>query len=246
MRKRLKTVCLVWALLGTAFAVWLAHSYQAQGFDRTILENSPDVKVSVSDETLTFTPTKSFRKVFVFFPGALVDPEAYAPLCRQIAEHGIEAIIVKMPRRMAEQGYNKPATITIFSDPSKRYFLAGHSKGAAMAARFVHENLAHVDGLILMGTTHPKDFSLTALKIPVLKIYGLNDGVAKPEDVEAGKSRLPPQTIYLPIVGGNHSQFGYYGFQLGDHRADISRKRQQQIILDGIISLMQAEHGPDM
>lgn len=246
MRKRLKIVCLVWTLLGTAFVAWLALSYRAQGFGTAILESSPAVTVNASDATLAFTPTKPFRKVFVFFPGALVAPEAYAPMCRQIAEHGIQAIIVKMPRRMAEQGYNKPATIALFSDPAKQYFLAGHSKGGAMAARFVYEHWAHIDGLILMGTTHPRDYTLSDLKIPVLKIYGLNDGVAKLEDVEAGKSRLPPQTIYLPIVGGNHSQFGYYGFQLGDHRADISREKQQQIMLEGIISLMQAEHGPDM
>lgn len=114
-----------------------------------------------------------------------------------------------------------------------------------MAARFVYEKLAKVDGLILMGTTHPKDFDLSGLAMPVMKIYGLNDGVANPKDVEAGKARLPPKTVFLPIVGGNHSQFGYYGFQLDDHKASISRNKQQQIILHGVISMMKSTPPPE-
>ena len=30
----------------------------------------------------------------------------------------------------------------------------------------------------------------------------------------------------MRIDGANHSQFGHYGFQLGDKRADISRAQQ--------------------
>jgi len=45
---------------------------------------------------------------------------------------------------------------------------------------------------------------------------------------------LPADTVFVPIQGGNHTQFGYYGngteLQKGDNPADISRDAQQQIV----------------
>ena len=34
---------------------------------------------------------------FIFFPGGMVQPEAYAPMSRAIAEHGFNVFIVKLP-----------------------------------------------------------------------------------------------------------------------------------------------------
>lgn len=104
-----------------------------------------------------------------------------------------------------------------------------------MAAQFAYENPGLIDRLILMGTTHPRDFSIAGLKIPVMKLFGSNDGVADVKGVNDNKSNLPPLTKYILIKGGNHSQFGYYGFQFGDDKAEISREKQQQIILDNIL-----------
>jgi hypothetical protein len=38
---------------------------------------------------------------------------------------------------------------------------------------------------------------------------------------------LPQSTKEIVIQGGNHSQFGNYGFQKGDHKASISYNEQQ-------------------
>jgi hypothetical protein len=40
------------------------------------------------------------------------------------------------------------------------------------------------------------------------------------------------------IDGGNHSQFGYYGFQLGDHRATVSRAEQQAQTIRALLHAM--------
>ena len=40
----------------------------------------------------------------VFFPGALVDPRAYAPLARAVAGAGYEVTIIEVPRRGAFGG----------------------------------------------------------------------------------------------------------------------------------------------
>jgi hypothetical protein len=44
----------------------------------------------------------------------------------------------------------------------------------------------------------------------------------------------------VPIAGGNHSQFGYYGFQLGDWPATISRADQQRLTRDALVAALRA------
>jgi len=58
------------------------------------------------------------------------------------------------------------------------------------------------------------------------------------QSLYTNKSKLPETTKFVLIQGANHSQFGYYGFQLGDNKADISREKQQQDILDNILSFI--------
>jgi hypothetical protein len=61
------------------------------------------------------------------------------------------------------------------------------------------------------------------------QVFGTRDTVADVEKVERARANLPPSTRIVPIDGGNHSQFGYYGFQPGDWPATISRDAQQAI-----------------
>jgi hypothetical protein len=46
------------------------------------------------------------------------------------------------------------------------------------------------------------------------------------------------------IDGGNHSQFGCYGFQLGDHRATISRADQQAQTLQALLDSLRRAGSP--
>lgn len=145
-----------------------------------------------------------------------------------------------MPWRLPSYGYTKPKELDFFKDSTKQYVLAGHSKGGMMATQFVYENPTLIDKLILLGTTHPRDFDLSKSSIPIMKIYGSDDGVAKAKSIESNKPKLPTTTKYVLIKGGNHSQFGYYGSQLGDNEASISREEQQKIILDSILSFIKS------
>ena len=168
----------------------------------------------------------------------MVDPKAYLPLCRKIAQNNIKVYLIKMPWRLAANGYNKPKELNLFKDRSKKYILAGHSQGAKMAAQFVFENPNLINKLILIGTTHPRDISLSNLEIPILKIYGSKDGVADEKSIIANKSKLPITAKFVRIEGANHSQFGYYGFQLGDNKAEISREQQQKTTLNSILQFL--------
>ncbi len=235
-RKILRTI---WMILGISFIGWLLYSYQSKDIDKVIFENSLIVKVVEEKDFYSFIPTYEYHYVVIFYPGALVDPKAYAPLCRTLSENGCKAILIKMPWRLATKGYNRPKELNLFADTTKQYILAGHSQGAKMAAQFVYENPGLIDKLILMATTHPRDIDLSDVKTPIMKIYGSKDGVASMDEVNKNKSKLPSDTQYVLIEGANHAQFGFYGFQIGDHRADITRQEQQQITLNHILSFIE-------
>lgn len=240
-KKTRKILRVIWIVFGVGFLVWMFISMNVRGIDGNILESNSSIHVERQDDYTSFTPASSYQKVFIFYPGALVHPDAYAPLCRKIAENGYQTIIINMPWRMATKGYNKIRGMGMLSDSTKNYILAGHSQGGKMAAQFVYENPGLIDRLILLGTTHPRDINLSSSEIPVLKLYGSNDGVASAGKVLANKSNLPSTAKYIEIEGGNHSQFGYYGFQLGDSRADITREEQQSIILEEILHFIESE-----
>jgi hypothetical protein len=211
---------------------------QAKGVNKSVLQTNATVHVETNNNFILFTPARPYTTVIMFYPGALVDPVAYAPLCRNMADSGYKVFLVKMPWRLAKNGYNKPRDLNLFADSTKEYILAGHSQGAKMAAQFVYENPSLFDKLILIATTHPRDIDLSKLDIPVMKISGSRDGVAGMEDILNNKSKLPPATKYVVIEGANHAQFGYYGFQLGDNKATIGRAKQQQVTLDTILAFI--------
>jgi predicted alpha/beta-hydrolase family hydrolase len=235
LKKILKTI---WIAAGVMFTLWMFYSYESHGVDESLFQSNTIVKVENTDDYFLFTPKKEFKNVVVFYPGAMVETEAYVPLCRKIADNGIQVYLIKMPWRLASKGYNKPKELNLFNDSTKNYILAGHSQGGKMAAQFVYENPKLIDKLILIGTSHPRDISLTKAEIPILKIYGSNDGVASEKEIFENKSKLPASAKFSKIEGANHAQFGYYGFQLGDDKASISREQQQKETLDEILKFV--------
>jgi pimeloyl-ACP methyl ester carboxylesterase len=123
-------------------------------------------------------------------------------------------------------------------DRSTRWVIAGHSVGGVVTCRIASEHAELLSGIALLGTVHPRDVDLSHLVIPVTKVTATNDGLATSAEVRANAKKLPPQTRWIEIEGGNHSQFGYYGFQLGDNRAAISREVQQAQTVNALLELL--------
>ena len=89
-----------------------------------------------------------------------------------------------------------------------------------------------------IGTTHPRDVDLSRLTAPVTKIVGTRDGIAKPEGVETNRAKLPAATDWVWVEGGNHSQFGWYGFQPGDRRATVPADVQHTITIRAVLQVL--------
>ena len=227
---------IVWISGVITFTARMGYSYQSRNVDEVVLDSDENVSVIQKDDLIIFEPNTNIQnKTFLFLPGGLVDPKAYTPMARNIALEGVKVIIVKMPLRLANLGYRRVLEL-INKEPDTQYFVGGHSQGGKMAAQLIYENPGVADGLILIGTTHPRDIDLSHLNIPVMKLAASNDGVADLDEIKFNLKNLPGNAQLKVIEGGNHSQFGYYGNQLRDNKATISLEQQQQSLVDNMVS----------
>ena len=127
-----------------------------------------------------------------------------------------------MPFNMAIFNANAADKIINENIDIKHWYIAGHSMGGAMASSYAAKNQDKVEGLILLGSyiygDYPEDKALT--------IYGsLNQSV---------EDKINYTKNIIEIEGGNHAQFGNYGFQKGDLEATILAEEQQDISVDAI------------
>ncbi|MEM1128059.1 MAG: alpha/beta family hydrolase [Bacteroidota bacterium] len=243
LRTRIRLALVVFWLTVTA---WLLLNMQARGVDPSVLRSSPQVNVSMSSAALTFTPTTDTARVGVlFYPGALADPAAYAPMARALAEAGYAAVILELPFRLAPlarhraQLTQRTRTLIREEGTQRAWVIGGHSKGGKLAAQFARDHTSEVAGLLLIGTSHPREDDLSALALDVAKVYGSADGLASEEEIHHFGPNLPATTHWTRIEGGNHAQFGWYGWQLGDGRATISRAEQQALTVRAVLDQLQ-------
>jgi pimeloyl-ACP methyl ester carboxylesterase len=220
--------------------------FPAKDVDAAVLKSGDRVKVEETDAYWHLAPAKDpGPRALLFVPGGGVEATAYAPLLRTVAEKGTRVFLVKLPgkpespekqKRLAvEQGQE----IIKSQADVKGWVVGGHSLGGATAALFVHEQPQQFRGLILIATTHPRDFDLSGYAGDVTKVYGTQDNVAKFAQSEANKKLLPAETHWVRIEGGNHAQFGNYGRQFGDGKATISREEQQNATVAALVEAME-------
>lgn len=171
----------------------------------------------------------------VFYPGGKVDPRAYAPIANALASSGVLSIIVPMPENLSFLGADRFQNVVTEVPGVKKWYLIGHSLGAASAVSYAKANPQDIAGLVLWGAYIKPDNDLSKVDIPVTSVYGLRDGVSTPDEIEKGKPFLPVNTQYIPLPGANHAQFGTYGFQDGDLAATITPRKQQQLTVSATL-----------
>ncbi len=238
-------LCVFW--LGVA--TWLFYNLQAHGVAPSVLESNSKVRVVKSERAFIFTPAAdTMRSAIIFYPGALVDPEAYAPMARSVAEAGFKSVLVKLLFRMAPLSSHQrelyERTLSYIDQDTKKrnWIVGGHSRGGKLATQFSSKYPNSLKGMLLVGTLHPRELDLSNLSIDVTKIYGTEDGLASEGEINQFSKLLPKDTHWVRVVGGNHRQFGWYGYQIGDNKAYISREQQQEIMISAIINQLVRLH----
>jgi hypothetical protein len=235
----------VFALIAMPIAAWL--TFRAQGITGETWQPTPAVSFEAGQESFTFTalqPSAAARRLLVI-PGCPVESDAYAPLARRLALRGLSTTVVTVPYRCAplppqQVTLRRRVAAVLQRCPECEWTIVGHSRGAAHALDLVAAMPDRIAGLVLLGSTHPREKDFSRLPMPVMKVVATNDGVAPLAASEANRRLLPASVRWEVIKGGNHSQFAYYGFQLFDGRASIARAEQHARVVEAVVSFVEA------
>lgn len=232
MKKFLRiSAFIVLALLVTGaagFFIWASTPADPQPEAAQSLSDAPDVNYENINNWLVYQPAGTDPVTgFILYPGGRVDYQAYAPQAQAIASEGYQVVVVPMPLNFAIFGINRAEQVISAFPDIQHWAVGGHSLGGAMAAEFVKNNPSLIDGLILWASYPAENTDLSALEIEVVSIFATNDGLAAPEEVLSAQPRLPANTQFVEITGGNHAGFGWYGPQNGDGPLDIAQSEQQ-------------------
>ena len=239
--RKLRTVLGLLAVIlvvGTAvFLIWASNPLGPMPEAEAALQSDEQVTVSL-DPWITFGPAdKTVDTGFIFYPGGRVDARSYAPSAHAIAAEGYLVVIPPMPLSLAIFNPNAAADVIAAHNEVTTWVIGGHSLGGAMAANYVYNHPGQVDGLVLWAAYPAENNSLANQSdLSVLNIYGTEDGQV--EELWDGRFRLPSDTQWMVLEGGNHAQFGWYGRQSGDGEATISREDQQANVVQATTALL--------
>lgn len=206
----------------------------------TAMQSDSQVIVS-SDPWITFQPADQTATTgLIIYPGGRVNPRAYAPLAHAIASQGYLVVIVPMPLNLAVFGSSRASSVIETYPDIQHWVIGGHSLGGSMAALYADKHRDQINGLSLWASYPASSNDLSDSDIYVSSIYGTLDGLATKDKIDVSRELLPLDTTWVPIEGGNHAQFGWYGDQSGDYPATISRQDQQEQILQAVLDLLQS------
>ncbi|MBN1241071.1 MAG: hypothetical protein JXA15_00020 [Spirochaetales bacterium] len=243
--------------LGLAAAALLAAScatYPAQGLPPGTLESDGAVSVIEAARWTAFVPARpgpdSGRAGFIFYPGAYVAPEAYAPWLRRLAESGRVAVAVKVPFGVALLGAGRAAAVMEAFPETRAWALGGHSLGGVAAASFASKTLGrraagNADGNFVAGIAFLASYpaggaDLSAAPWPVLSLSASEDLLATAADIEEYRRLLPPHAAFRVVEGGNHAGFGSYGAQKGDGASTLAVGAQADLVVSELAEFLAA------
>jgi hypothetical protein len=224
----------------TGFILWASSTPEIELEAELALEERDPSRL---DEKfgITFEPDQEEIELgFIFYPGGRVSPESYAPMAAELSRQGFLVVIPRMVLNLAVFEQNAADQVIAAYPEVPRWVIGGHSLGGAMAASYSAHNSGKLAGLVLLAAYPPASADLADASLQVLSIYGTQDGLAAPDEINGSKYLLPQHTVWMPITGGNHAGFGYYGEQRGDLQASISKDLQQEKLIWGIVDFFQS------
>lgn len=207
-------------LVAAALVVWSRTGImEAEPEPLEEVFGDPGVEVTESSSSLILEPAAGGPSAtgLVFYPGAKVEPDAYAArLAELVTEQSMTVVIVKPWLHLALLDRRGLDTFTGDLPEVGTWIVGGHSLGGVRACQVA----AEADALLLLGSYCATD--LSAHGLPVLSLAGSEDGLSTPTKISEARSLLPDDAAMVEIQGASHASFGDYGPQDGDGTATIS------------------------
>lgn len=227
-------------VIAVGFLLFASSYYKAQSYAKENLQSDSNVTVE-NEKELLFEPTSSKKKIgFIFYQGAKVEAEAYAPMAKELAKQGYTVVIPHLPLKMAIFSPDRADKVIRNHPEIDTWVIGGHSLGGVTASDYA---LRHdkISALVLLASYPGGHTDLSEASVDVLSIWASHDEVADAKAIKAAKSSMPSDAKFLEIEGGNHAGFGDYGEQKGDGEASISNKEQITQTTVAILELLEGK-----
>ena len=247
---------LVVVLAASGFIVWAGSTKQSvPGPDALraleLIKSNTAVEVDYGDWFVIRPAAVLPAAGLIIYPGAHSAVRGYVNVMTRVAEAGYLVVTPKMPLGYAFLAPDRAEDIYAAYPEIKHWFLAGHSLGGAMAGRYAHNNGDKLSGLIFLDSYPPESSSLEDSSVPTLLIHRAKPDGELPQIYKVKKSLYPPSAEWVPVLGGDHGQFGdnvggmyqeldtvfamLEGLRKEAWEATISREEQQAIVSAAIV-----------
>ena len=214
------------AIIVGVFFIYVSSYYHGDEIAYEALKSDDNVIVEDKGSYYSFVPkNQEYDNAIIFYQGAKVEVQAYAPLLKELASNNIACYGIKCNFNLAF--FNVNSYKSIYDEVKKdnvSYYAMGHSLGGVMAGIAAKKYESDCSGVILLASYLSSDISQTSLSC--LSIYGTNDGVLNLDKYEDSKMYFPEDFTELKIDGGIHSYFASYGLQKGDGNPEVGMKFQ--------------------
>ncbi|HOX17664.1 MAG TPA: alpha/beta hydrolase [Spirochaetales bacterium] len=253
-RRRGPVPAIAIGLAAASLLVASCATYPARDLPTGTLESDGAVSVIEAARWTAFVPATPGpdpgRAGFIFYPGAYVAPEAYAPWLRRLAESGRVAVAVKVPFGVALLGAGRAAAVMEAFPATRAWALGGHSLGGVAAASFAAKTLgrgaagnpaeAIIAGIAFLASYPAGGADLSGAPWPVLSLSASEDLLATAADIEEYRHLLPAHAAFRVIEGGNHAGFGSYGAQKGDGASTLAVGAQEDLVVSELADFLAA------
>lgn len=239
--KRIMVGLLVCAMLLVGVGAWYFGNYYHASESALVAMADKDgdadgvVVRQLSQRTVAFVPKEPVAG-YVFYPGAKVEPAAYAPLLTQCAQRGIVCVLVEPRLNFALFDVDAANGVKEQFPQVEEWMIGGHSLGGVAATSYLARHMDAYDDVVLLAARSQAD--LTGFAGGVLLARGTNDEILNLDLYEQARGLYPTDVREVSIAGGNHAYFGDYGEQDGDGVATISRSDQQRQCVEAIVGLV--------
>ncbi len=174
----------------------------------------------------------------IFYPGARVDPRAYAHILKPLAAAGYLVVVLKEPFGLGLVNVDHAERPMEIHPEIVNWVAGGHSLGGVAASTFADAHPPKVKGLLLYAAYPASKLRRTDLK--VVSVSGTADALTTPSDIAASRVNLPAAAQFVAIKGAIHAHFGDYGDQAGDGVAGVARGVAQTQIVRSSLGLLAA------
>ena len=200
------------AIAVAGFVVWSSKPAAAEPKPLMQAQGMMSVRYTQKPGAILLTPALPAAKWIVLYPDAHVDPAAYAYKMSGLAQSGVAIVIVRPLLNMPQFDSQSFKDFAAMVPDVKEWYMAGHGQGANKACQNAENNL--YKGIIVLAAYCTK--SIAAVSMPVLVMFGANDGIVGRQSVEQNKLFMPDTAQYDLVEGLNHAGFADYGAQQGD------------------------------